>query len=349
MKDISGHTIQTMMSMIENARHISIVTHMKPDGDAMGSSLGLYRFLLRNVKARIKIVLPSECPRNLAFMVQEGENSDILVHSSNDGPAFVALMESDLIFCLDFNSFHRTVGLQQALQESQAAKILIDHHLNPDRSMFDLVFSETEISSTSELLYYILVRTPYIDGEASRLGLACASAIYTGMTTDTNNFNNSTYPSTLAMASELIACGVDRDVIIEKVMHSYRENRMRLLGTLLKDNMVVIPEGGACIVLDKKTIQEYDIVEGDTEGFVNIPLDIANVRMSIFVKEEDGKARVSIRSKKGTSANRCATTYFHGGGHENASGGKIIFPDDITDISMAKDYILGIMESFLNE
>ena len=124
---------------------------------------------------------------------------------------------------------------------------------------------------------------------------------------------------------------------------------MRLLGTLLKDNMVVIPEGGACIVLDKKTIQEYDIVEGDTEGFVNIPLDIANVRMSIFVKEEDGKARVSIRSKKGTSANRCATTYFHGGGHENASGGKIIFPDDITDISMAKDYILGIMESFLNE
>ena len=123
--------------------------------------------------------------------------------------------------------------LPNVTAESQAAKILIDHHLNPDSSMFDLVFSETEISSTSELLYYILVRTPYIDGEASRLGLACASAIYTGMTTDTNNFNNSTYPSTLAMASELIACGVDRDVIIEKVMHSYRENRMRLLGTFL--------------------------------------------------------------------------------------------------------------------
>lgn len=349
MKDISGHTILTMMAMVENAGHISIVTHVKPDGDAMGSSLGLYRFLRRNVKARVAIVLPSECPRNIAFMVQEDEVSDILVHSAGDNRAEQALMESDLIFCLDFNSCHRTEGLQNALGESQAAKILIDHHLNPDESMFDLVFSETEISSTSELLYYILVRTPYIAGEASRLGLPCASAIYTGMTTDTNNFNNSTYPSTLVMASELIACGVDRDIIIEKVMHSYRENRMRLLGTLLKDNMVVTPEGGACIVLDKKTLQKYDIVEGDTEGFVNIPLDIADVRMSIFVKEEDDKARVSIRSKKGTSANRCATTFFHGGGHENASGGKIIFPEDIKDISMAKDYVLGIMKSFLNE
>ena len=251
--------------------------------------------------------------------------------------------------CLDFNAYHRTDNLEKALERSEAAKILIDHHLNPDRDCFDIVFSETEISSASELLYSILLKTEAISGEVSRLPAKAAEALMTGMTTDTNNFANSTYPSTLIMASELLAAGVDRDHIISELYNQYRENRIRIMGYAMKDLLKITPYGVAYIVLDKKTLKDYDIEEGETEGFVNMPLSIASVRMSLLLKEDEGKVRVSIRSRKGTSANRCARLHFNGGGHENAAGGKLYIPQDIKDISQAAAYIEDHTYMFLKE
>jgi phosphoesterase RecJ-like protein len=161
----------------------------------------------------------------------------------------------------------------------------------------------------------------------------------TGMTTDTNNFNNSVYPSTFNMASELIAMGVDRDKILFNLFNQFGENRLRLLGTMLKDLLTITPDGVAYMVLDAETLKKFQIDEGDTEGFVNMPLSIKNVRMSLLLKEDGDRVRVSIRSKKGTSANRCSRLHFNGGGHENAAGGRLYIPQDIRNITEAGAYI----------
>ncbi|MGM9735626.1 MAG: bifunctional oligoribonuclease/PAP phosphatase NrnA [Candidatus Cryptobacteroides sp.] len=349
MKEISGYDAEKMLDLVSQAGRMVIVTHVKPDGDAMGSSIALHHFLDSFFGKKAVLVLPTGYPSNLGFMAEGFPEDYIVVHEDTPALAEEAVASADLIFCLDFNSFHRTEHLEDALDRASAPKVLIDHHPGPDTSRFSVIFSEIEVSSTSELLYHILMKTPQTGGRASSLSPACATALYTGMTTDTNNFANSTFPSSLMMAAELIAAGVDREWIVGKVMHSYRENRLRLLGAVLKDRMRIIPEGGAITVLDKKTLEEYGIEEGDTEGFVNVPLDIADVRLSILIKEDEGKARVSLRSKRGTSANRCATRYFRGGGHENASGGRIVFPDDIRDISEASDYATERIREFLTQ
>ena len=349
MKEILSQKAERMMKMASDAGKIAITTHIKPDGDAIGSTTGLYHFLKAYGCRSLKIVLPSMYPDNLAFISAGTPSEDVIVYENTPDKAIDTIRNCDLVFCLDFNAFNRTEYLETALEQSPAAKILIDHHLHPDRSKFDEVFSEIEISSASEVLFHILMNCPGINDDAALLPRECANALYSGMTTDTNNFRNSTYPSTLVMASKLIAAGVDRDAIVEKVMHSYRENRLKLLGLLLKDRMTITGNGGACMVLDKETMLKYDVKEGDTEGFVNIPLDVSDICLSVFIKEDQGKARVSVRSKKGTSANKCATRYFHGGGHENASGGKILFPDDIPGMDQAMGYGVKCIEEFLSE
>ena len=211
---IDTSKISRLAELIENASKISVVTHMKPDGDAMGSSLGMYRFLKEFTGKETCIVLNDRYPANLAFMAEPSEQENILVYSDNNTEATEYLLSSDLIICLDFNAYHRTENLEGALMQAEGKKVLIDHHLNPDTQHFSLVFSTPDISSASELLYHILKAMPQCNGQASNLPLKAAEALMTGMTTDTNNFNNSIYPSTFNMASELIAIGVDRDKIL---------------------------------------------------------------------------------------------------------------------------------------
>ena len=331
--------INRLTEIIGNARNITVVTHMKPDGDAMGCSLAIYHFLRQNTSGNIRIVLNDRYPSNLAFMVSEEAGKDIIIHSEDAEKACECILDADLIFCMDFNAFHRTDRLEETLKEASGRKVLIDHHLNPDLQYFDIAFSVQEISSASELLFHILKAMPQCNGNASALPLDAAEALMTGMTTDTNNFNNSVYPSTFSMASELIAAGVDRDRILSNLFNQFGENRLRLLGTMLKDLLKITQDGVAYMVLDKKTLERYHVDEGDTERFVNMPLSIKDVKMSILLKEDGDRVRVSIRSKKGISANRCSRLHFNGGGHENAAGGRLYIPDDICDITQAGDYI----------
>ena len=320
MQDINIINIQVLEAMIAEARKVTIVTHQKPDGDAMGSCIALYHFLKMCGKDSVRIILNDRYPSYLDFLSSDILNGDIIFFQEMKDTAEILIHDSDLIFCLDFNAFHRTDKIEEALSTSKARKVLIDHHLNPDRNSFDLTFSETEISSASELLYQILIRTARIGMDATLLPLQSSTALMTGMTTDTNNFANSTYPSPFLMASDLLAAGVDRNAILSQLYNQYGENRLRLMGHIMKDLLVITDNGVAYIVLDKNTHERYCVSEGDTEGFVIMPLSIAGVRMSIMAKEDDGKIRISIRSKTGTSANRCARQYFNGGGHENAAG-----------------------------
>ena len=349
MTNLSITDIRKMENMVQTAERCTIVTHMKPDGDAMGSSMAMYHFLKASGKKKVKIVIPDSYPDNLRFLISDNSEKDILTHACSPAEADAAVKESDLIICLDFNAFHRTDRLEKSLEESAAKKILIDHHLNPDTDRFDLVFSETGISSASELLYQILVRTTAIGLNAENLPAETATAIMTGMTTDTNNFSNSTYPSTLEMASALLSAGVDRDRIISELYNRQRENRLRLMGHALTDLMKITDDGVAYMVFDAETLKRYDIREGETEGFVNMPLTIDTVRMSLLLKEDGERVRVSIRSKKGTSANMCARLYFNGGGHENAAGGRLILNKDLSDISEAGTYIEKYTHKFLTD
>lgn len=347
MKDINSGNIRSFEDMTGKASDIVITTHMKPDGDAIGSSVAMYRFLKKNGKSP-KIVINDSYPAYLSFLITPDMSGDLIIREDNPREAEDVILGSDLIICLDFNAFHRTDGLEKPLSEAKGHKILIDHHLNPSRELFDLSFSETEVSSASELTYHVLMHTEAVGNDASMLGKECAEALMTGMTTDTNNFANSVFPTTLNMASELLAAGVDRGMILDRIYNQYGENRLRLLGHMMKDLLKVTSDGVAYMVLDRKTMNRYNVAEGDTEGFVNMPLSIAHVRMSILIKEDEDRVRVSIRSKKGTSANLCARRFFNGGGHENAAGGRLYIPDDIAGIEDAGDYIERNTHIFLN-
>ena len=349
MKDINSGSIENLERLISDSGRICIVTHMKPDGDAVGSCVALYHYLKMCGKHSVKIILNDRHPAYLSFLTEDMPREDLIVYAELPAEACTCISDCDLLFCLDFNAFHRTDKLEPALKASKADKVLIDHHLNPDSEAFDLIFSETDISSASELLYQIVMETRPIAHDATSLPARSAAAFMTGMTTDTNNFANSVFPSTFRMASSLLAAGVDRDRILSCLYNQYSENRLRLMGHMMKDLMTITSDGVAYIVLDRKTQNIYGISEGDTEGFVNMPLSIAEVRMSLLLKEDEDRIRVSIRSKKGTSANACARMYFNGGGHENAAGGKLLIPDDVPGIEAVAGYIEEYTHKYLIE
>jgi len=317
MEKITAEKTGKLRHLFENATRIAVLGHTHPDGDALGSVSALCSFLGRKATA----IFPDSLPETLRFaMLPE---VPYLFADSGREAAEAAIAEADLVVLLDCNAFSRTDVLEGALKASGAPKILIDHHLNPDLEAFDLVFSTPDISSASELLYWILK-------EIGPLSLPACTALLTGMTTDTNNFANSVYPSTFRMASELLAAGVDRDAVLARLYNNYRENRVRLMGYMQHEELHILPEGAAYMILSREIQERFDLAEGESEGLVNVPLSIGRVRLSLLLKEQDGHWRVSLRSKKGTSAQQCAQRFFHGGGHENAAGGKLTPGEDYT-------------------
>jgi len=336
-KAVTTEKINSLLGYLEKAGKVAVLTHTRPDGDAVGSSIGLVSALNAWYPGKeISLLYADPTPDFLDFLV--GEENPVRAWE-NEQKAFSVIAGADLVICLDLSSLQRAGRLEKAAVESSAPKILIDHHLNPAQDQFSLVFSETQISSASELLYQILLAMPQSGGKAAGLPSKTAYAVMTGMTTDTNNFANSVFPSTLSMASELLAAGVDRDYIIGKLYNECRENRVRAMAHILSEKLVVRPEGYAYIVLGKETLEMFDIREGELEGLVNVPLTIKQVRLSVYLREDDGFYRVSIRSKKGVSANRLARECYNGGGHEQAAGGKLFFPENIASRDDAASYI----------
>lgn len=337
------NSIRTLDGLIEAAERITIAVHTHPDGDAAGSGAALLSYLRERRGKDAVLLLPDPLPDSLTFVLPR---DGVMVYEEAPETACGRIAASDLLFGMDFNAFDRTGGAEIPLRESRAEKVLFDHHLSPDRAAFDLVFSRTEVSSACEVLFDTLLALPDIAGDAGKLPAACTYALMTGMTTDTNNFANSVFPGTLRMASALLAAGTDRDDILARLYNRYRENRLRLMGYLLSEVLRITPEGVAYMILRKEDQLRFDMRQGETEGFVNLPLGIDRVRMSLFLTEQEDHFRVSVRSKKGTSANRMAASCFHGGGHELAAGGKLYFPADIPGPDDAQAYILKGIEGF---
>ena len=343
---IDKDRVRRLDTLVESARTITVTAHTHPDGDALGSVSALVAYLRERRGKDAVAVLPDSPAATVRFIVPD--SVPLLCHDAEPEAALARIGASDLIFLLDGNAFKRTEGLQEAFEASPAPKVLIDHHVGPDAERFQVVFSTPDVSSASELLYYILLDLPDIGGDACRLPADTARALLTGMTTDTNNFANSVYPGTFRMAAALIAAGVDREAVLSDLYNRYRENRVRVMGYLQYENLRITPEGLAYIIATRDILDRFGVDEGETEGLVNIPLSIDRVKMSILLKEEKGHFRVSIRSKKDWSARTCAEAHFHGGGHENASGGKLFWPDDIAGPEGAAAYLEQVSRACLS-
>jgi len=334
MLDIDAGKIDALRTLLNGSSKIRIAVHTHPDGDAIGSGTALVEYLRNRLGKDAALIVPDAPPFTLNFLLEGKDYTDAAAEKERMEKQ---VREADLILILDLNGFARTEIMADALAAAPAKKVLIDHHLKPQLELFDLAFSCTEVSSTCELLYFILKELE--GGDIRNIPAESLYALMAGMTTDTNNFANSVHPTTLQMAGELLEAGVDRDDILQKLYHSDRVERLNAFADLIANHMTILPCGLAYIILTKEMWSAYGIEDGETEGLVNIPLNAEKVKVSIFLREENGLFRVSIRAKKGWSANQLAADCFHGGGHLLAAGGKLLWPSDIENRDKAAEYI----------
>ncbi len=297
---------------------------MNPDGDAVGAASAIRNYLNSLAISSI-VIFPDRYPDYLSFL-DDKDPFRIFKESRRES---IELIESaDLLISVDFNKLDRVDEIQNHILASGAQKVLIDHHPQPERESFSLVMSETEVSSTCELIYWILKELEEVNGKISQ---DVAGSLYTGLMTDTNNFSNSVSASSFLMASDLLEIGVDKELLQHTVFGGFSYSRMRLMGHVLLNKMVIIPEYGAgYIVLTKQELDSFEYKEGDTEGFVNMPLNIKGVNIAALFTETDSHIRVSLRSSDDFSVNRFSLLHFNGGGHERAAGGKIFIPVEET-------------------
>ena len=334
--------LQRLKALIDGAHKVTVLSHMHPDGDALGSSAGMGAYLALSLKKDTACILPDTPADNISFIIPD--NVPYIFADTAREAAEERILGSDLLIIVDLNRPSRTEPLEACLRQASATKVLIDHHLGPEEEAFDLIFSTPDVSSASELVYWMLKS---LSGGTENIPAEARNALCAGMTTDTNNFSNSVFPSTFTMSSELIASGTDRNAIISQIYNQYRENRIRLMGWMQSREMKIMDNGSARMILTKELQQQFDYREGETEGLVNVPLAIGKVRLSILLTEHADRMRVSIRSKEGTSARELAMRYFNGGGHENASGGQLFFGVDIPDASAADEYVEKALKEYL--
>lgn len=302
-------------SRIDRAKSVAVISHVNPDGDAIGSSLALWNYLKKK-GIDCHVIMPNEYPDFLKWL--PGSNN-ILIFNKDRGTAESIILNADIIFFLDFNSPARAGKIEEFIKQSHALKILIDHHPNPS-DFADIIYSDTLSSSTCELVFRFIE----LIGDLNLVDTASATCLYTGIMSDTGSFSyNSSQPGTYIVLSELLKRGIDKDFIYSMVYDNFSQSRLRLLGYCLNKKMVVLPDYKTAymsLTLDEK--KQYNYIRGDSEGFVNYPLSIKGIGFAAFFMENNDHIKLSFRSKGKTDSNNFAAKYFDGGGHINASGGE---------------------------
>ena len=308
-----------MDQLISTAQSVLVVCHKSPDGDAIGSSLGMAEYLRLRGKD-VTVVVPDQYPDFLHWLPN---NEKIVRYDKHPGKCDMLFKISDLIVCLDFNTPSRVEDMEPALVSSPARKILIDHHLKPDVDA-DLVISQPEASSASELVFRVVWQL----GGFPELGKAFAIPVYCGMMTDTGGFTfNSTRPEIFFIIGELLTKHIDKDKIYRNVYHNYSYDRIRLMGYVMYEKLVYLPEYHASYyAITREEQKRFNFIKGDAEGLVNIPQQIKGLKLSISLREDTEKPNlvwVSLRSVDDFPCNLVAERFFNGGGHLNASGGRL--------------------------
>jgi phosphoesterase RecJ-like protein len=308
--------IQAIVQLLATPKKIAIIPHRSPDGDAMGSTLALYHFLLKCNHKPI-VIAPNDFPEFLAWMPGSDQ---VLVYENDRVKTTQILQESELIFTLDFNALHRTGEMEKVLSSLKAPFIMIDHHQSPDQYAL-FTYSDTQFGSTCEMIYNFI---SFLDQKAL-LDKTIATCIYTGILTDSGSFRfPKTTGATHRIVADLIDLGVENSQIPALLFDNNSYNSLQLLGRALQ-NMVVYPEyKTAFISLSQKELDEFHYQKGDTEGIVNYGLSIKGIHFAaIFIEHKDENIiKISLRSQGEFDVNQFARTHFNGGGHINAAGGK---------------------------
>ncbi len=294
-------------------KDIVILTHRNPDGDAIGSSLGLSLYLQKHGH-NVKVIAPSEYPDFLSWMPQV---ESVIIYDNAQEEATAAIERAELFFLLDFNSLDRIDKVGELVVPRRVPRIMIDHHLFPEPAA-DLIFSDTAASSTCEMVF------DFIDGLGHKTDIdrKVGECLFTGILTDTGSFKYSTSPKLFRVVAQLLEAGVDDYLLQDLIFNSMTEKQLRLLGHCLYNRMEVLPEFHTGIIwLTKEDYTEFDIQRGDTEGIVNYLLRMRNVKMAAFIHEQPTIVKISLRSKGDIDVQEITKKHFRGGGHKNAAGG----------------------------
>lgn len=307
--------IQDCFALLQSPQTIFITTHHKPDGDAIGSMMGLAHYLIKKGH-KVHPVSPSEVPDFLGWIP-----GIALAMNYEAEPKSVekALAASGVIFCLDFNDFSRVKSMESILATATQPKVLIDHHMFP-KPAFDCGTSDPTKSSTCEMVYDFI----NLCGDNHLIDATIGTCLYTGAMTDTGSFR---FPAATAsvhdMIADLMRKGLQHSRIHDEIYDAWSESRMRFLGYVLKEKMEIFPEWHAgLITISQKDLDEYTVQTGDTEGLVNYPLSIAGIQFATLIIERRDGVKMSFRSKGSFDVNSFAREHFNGGGHFNASGGQ---------------------------
>jgi bifunctional oligoribonuclease and PAP phosphatase NrnA len=311
------HNISDLQSFLKSPKNVVITTHFKPDADALGSSLALRGFLVK-LGHTVTVITPSDYPDFLNWM--DG-NSEVLVYEKGktDFQIKKIIAAADIIFCLDFSALSRIHDLEIPVAESKAEKVMIDHHTNPEIfAKFEL--HKVQAASTTELIYDLIE----LMGQKELIDVPIGECIYAGIMTDTGSFR---HPSTTSrvhqIAGELIDLGVNTNQIHRKIYDSFTEDRLRFLGFMFSEKLVVLPEYNvAYFTVTKDELKRFNSQTGDTEGIVNYALSIKGMAMAAIIVERPEAVKMSFRSVEEVAVNDIASDHFNGGGHRNAAGGK---------------------------
>ena len=321
LKDImTKEACEQLRTLILHADTILCVCHQNPDGDALGSCLAWAEVLRSQFGKEPQVIVPDQYPDFLQWLPN---TEKIIRYDKHREGCDWTLQHSDLIFCLDFNTASRTADMQHSLCASPAKRVLIDHHLDPDVEA-EITISHPEASSTSEIIFRIVWQMGCFEALTKHFAIP----LYCGMMTDTGGFTyNSSDPEIYFIISQLLTKHINKDKIYRNVYNTFSENRLRLQGFVMLERLVVDQKRHASyFTLTRQDLKRFHFMKGDAEGLVNLPLQMKGHKLSISLREDTEKDRlvwVSLRSVDLFPCNEMATRFFNGGGHLNASGGRL--------------------------
>jgi len=318
-------TISDLKELLAQPRQIFITTHHKPDADALGSSLGLAGYL-RKKGHHVTVVTPSDYPDFLSWMPG---NDEVIIYDArrNDAQVREIIGTAEVIFCLDFSCLGRINEMGEYIRQAPGTKVLIDHHLEPEQ-FADLDFSNPKAAATAELVFEVIRDL----GDQDLIDVGMGESLYAGIMTDTGSFRHpSTSRNVHLIIAELLNAGIDLSSVHRRIYDSHSEMRLRFLGFVLKDKLVVLREyNTAYIAITQDELRQYQSKTGDTEGLVNFALSIEGVVFAAVLIDRGQAVKISFRSVGAFSVNEFARKNFNGGGHHNASGGISHDPLDVT-------------------
>lgn len=330
--------LQAFKALLASPKKIIIVTHLKPDADALGSSLGLKLYLDKKGH-QVTVISPTDYPEFLSWM--KGNEEVMIYNEGNEDQANVLINDSDIIFCLDFSSLHRINDLGLSVENTSCIKVLIDHHPQPD-DFADFNFWDEHASATAELVYRLILDLSdqdYIDKDI-------AESLYAGIMTDTGNFHHrNTSPETHLITAELMKLGADVTKVSKLIYNNNSIDKLKFLGHALLNRLKVLPEyKTAFIAISMDDLEQFNSRTGDTEGLVNYALSVKDINLAALITENSEGVKLSFRSFGSFSVNNFARKHFNGGGHENAAGGK-------SDLSMEEtiDKFVNLLEQYKHE